>query len=181
MDQSQLSSNTDGPSTSAGTNDHAHDPSAAFSPSSQSAVYGRFKEDFDSERPATRAALEPDHHVQRANSAMSQSNTLTPSRSGTLKKRQSLKKVNTLHRSNSRKSLTAGSVKSLALGDAEKYGDGQQNRLSSAFYTPVPTVGNPTEVLANRFQGQSSSEVIEDQVDDDSMAKGAQGPAHLLS
>lgn len=37
------------------------------------------------------------------------------------------------------------------LGEKEKYGEGEE--YNSAFYTPVPTVGTPTDVLANRFQG----------------------------
>jgi hypothetical protein len=41
-------------------------------------------------------------------------------------------------------------VRSLAL---EPEGD----EMRSAFYTPVPTTGNPTEVLANRFLGESKS------------------------
>ena len=80
---------------------------------------------------------------------MSQSQTLAPSRGGTLKKKNSLKRGASLKRSSSRKSLAAGSVKSLALGDKEKY---EGSNVYSAFYTPVPTKGQPTEVLASRFQ-----------------------------
>ena len=80
---------------------------------------------------------------------MSQSQTLTPSRGGTLKKKNSLKRGASLKRSGSRKSLAAGNVKSLALGDKEKY---KGSDIYSAFFTPVPTKGQPTEILANRFQ-----------------------------
>ena len=90
-------------------------------------------------------------NIQRTASTISQSNTLLPSRGGTLKKKQSLKKTGSIKRSSSRRSLGAGSVKSLTLGDKEKYAD--QNEMNSAFYTPVPTTGNPTEILSNRFQG----------------------------
>ena len=90
-------------------------------------------------------------NIQRTASTVSQSNTLLPSRGGTLKKKQSLKKSGSIKRSSSRRSLGAGSVKSLALGDKEKYAE--QNEMNSAFYTPVPTTGNPTEILSNRFQG----------------------------
>ncbi|MCJ1310981.1 hypothetical protein MMC25_004650 [Agyrium rufum] len=94
-----------------------------------------------------------DGDMNRADSALSQSNTLLPSRGGTLKKKQSLKKSNSLvRRSGSRRSLRAGSVQSLALGEKEKSADGQGDEFNSAFYTPVPTTGNPTEVLAARFQ-----------------------------
>ena len=92
--------------------------------------------------------------IHRANSTISQSNTLLPSRGGTLKKKQSLKRGSSLKRSSSRKSQRAGSVRSLALGEKEKYADGQGEEMNSAFYTPVPTTGNPTEILANRFQGK---------------------------
>ena len=57
-----------------------------------------------------------------------------------------------MRRSGSRKSLRAGSVRSLNLGDREKYtADGLED-VNSAFAVPIPTDGNPTEVLANRFQ-----------------------------
>lgn len=57
-----------------------------------------------------------------------------------------------MRRSGSRKSLRAGSVRSLNLGDREKYtADGLED-ANSAFAVPIPTDGNPTEVLANRFQ-----------------------------
>jgi hypothetical protein len=74
---------------------------------------------------------------------------VTPSRSGTLKKKASLKRGGSLKRSN------AGSVRSLNLGEKEKYSGAvaTDEQMSSAFFTPVPTSGNPTEILANRFQG----------------------------
>lgn len=86
------------------------------------------------------------HH---ATSTMSQSQTLTPSRGGTLKKRQSLSRKNSLKRSGSRKESRPGSVKSLTF--AEDVG-GLGVEMNSAFFTPVPTTGSPTEILANRFQ-----------------------------
>lgn len=48
--------------------------------------------------------------------------------------------------------MRAGSVRSLALGDREKYNVDGDEDMNSAFYIPVPTTGNPTEVLAERFQ-----------------------------
>lgn len=91
--------------------------------------------------------------LQRSESQMSH-NSAAPSRSGTLKKKASLSRKGSLKRSGSRRSLRAGSVRSLNLGDKEKYGSDDAN---SAFYVPVPTSGNPTEELANRFQGTYSS------------------------
>lgn len=96
--------------------------------------------------------------MQRVNSTMSQSQTMTPSRGGTLKKRNSLKKTVSLRRSSSRRSLGAGSVKSLGLGDREKY---EGADFLSAFNTPIPTKGSPTEILANRFQGIHALEVLD--------------------
>jgi hypothetical protein len=49
--------------------------------------------------------------------------------------------------------MRAGSVRSLALGDREKYRVDGADDHHSAFYIPIPTDGSPTEVLANRFQG----------------------------
>lgn len=84
--------------------------------------------------------------------SMSQSQTLTPSRGGTLKKRQSLSRKNSLKRSGSRKDSRPGSVKSLTFAE-DVVGLGSE--MNSAFFTPVPTTGNPTDILANRFQGGS--------------------------
>lgn len=49
--------------------------------------------------------------------------------------------------------MRAGSVRSLSLGDREKYHTDGSDDVNSAFMTPIPTNGNPTEVLANRFGG----------------------------
>ena len=84
----------------------------------------------------------------RANSSMSQSHTLTPSRGGTLKKRQSLSRKHSLKRSGSKKGSRPSSVKSLNIA-----ADAGSSEANSVFYTPVPTQGSPTEILANRFQG----------------------------
>lgn len=89
--------------------------------------------------------------LHRADSTMSQSHTLTPSRGGTLKKRQSLKKKSSLRRSASGKNSRPGSIRSFG-GEKEVY-SGDQDELNNAFFTPVPTSGSPTEILANRFQG----------------------------
>jgi hypothetical protein len=88
--------------------------------------------------------------LQRSASQMSQSQTQTPSRGGTLKKKASLKRTGSLMRTTSKRSSRAGSVRSVTLGEKEKYG--QNEEMNSVFYCPVPTSGNPTELLANRFQ-----------------------------
>lgn len=64
-----------------------------------------------------------------------------PSRNNTLTKKGSIKRTSSLKRSSSRRSIHAGSVKGLD-GDANQH---------SIFYTPVPTQGSPTDILANRF------------------------------
>ncbi|KAK3375960.1 hypothetical protein B0T24DRAFT_211227 [Lasiosphaeria ovina] len=69
------------------------------------------------------------------------------SRGNTLKKKASLRRNGSLKRSSSRRSMKAGSVRSLALQSTT-----DQDEIHSAFYCPVPTAGTPTEVLANRFQ-----------------------------
>lgn len=89
--------------------------------------------------------------VHRSNSQASQSGTTIPSRGGTLKKKSSLKKSASLKRSASKKSSYAGSVRSMRLGEKEKYEPNPEH--NSVFYCPVPTSGSPTELLADRFQG----------------------------
>ncbi|CAN8104734.1 unnamed protein product [Discula destructiva] len=69
------------------------------------------------------------------------------SRGNTLKKKSSLRRNGSLGRSGSRRSMKAGSVRSLALQS-----NADEDEMHSAFYCPVPTTGNPTEALANRFQ-----------------------------
>ncbi|KAI1751100.1 hypothetical protein F4782DRAFT_203869 [Xylaria castorea] len=96
-------------------------------------------------------------NVQRANSTSSRSEIITSdsasthgislSRGNTLKKKNSLRRSASLKRSSSRRSMKAGSVRSLALQSSH-----QSDETHSAFYCPVPTSGAPAEVLAQRFQ-----------------------------
>lgn len=70
-------------------------------------------------------------------------------RHGTLKKRNSTRHAGgSLRHSSSRRSMKAGSVKSLGLYS----GSDQGEAAHSVFHCPVPTSGSPTDVLANRFQ-----------------------------
>ena len=94
------------------------------------------------------STLGDNSEIRRADSSMSQSHTLTPSRGGTLKKRQSLSRKNSMKRSGSKKASRPESVKSSSFTD-----DKGNTEANNAFYTPVPTQGSPTEILANRFQG----------------------------
>jgi hypothetical protein len=109
--------------------------------------YGKFSEDWEASQRGTSIIDGPT--MQRSNSVQSQGeSTLLPSRGGTLKKKASMKRTGSLRRSSSRRSSRAGSVRSLALQPS-----GDVDEMQSAFYSPVPTTGNPTEILANRFQG----------------------------
>lgn len=77
-----------------------------------------------------------------------------PSRSNTLKKKNSMRRGGngSIRRSGSRRSMRAGSVKSLALQSSS-----DPDEANSVFYCPIPTSGNPTDVLCSRFQSASSS------------------------
>ena len=86
--------------------------------------------------------------IQRTDSTMSQSQTLTPSRGGTLKKRQSLSRKESVKRTLSKR---GSRPPSMVLPDEMAT---QDPAMNDAFFTPVPTSGNPTEILANRFQGR---------------------------
>jgi len=109
--------------------------------------YGRFTEDWDASVRGESIVDGPS--MQRSNSVMSQGGeAYLPSRGGTLKKKPSLKRGSSLRRNNSgKRSSRAGSVRSLALQTP-----GDVDEMHSAFFSPVPTSGNPTEILANRFQ-----------------------------
>lgn len=135
------------------------DPSAGPDANSN---YGRFHEEFDmaSQRGSMADILTGDHlgpaaaasGVHRSDSQISYNRSTTPTPG--LAKRASLRKrPGSLRRSGSRRSLRAGSVRSLSLGDKEKYGAEGGDDVNSAFYVPIPTSGNPTEILADRFQG----------------------------
>ncbi|RDW73869.1 hypothetical protein BP5796_07311 [Coleophoma crateriformis] len=120
---------------------------ANLSPLSQPTAHqnhSRFNEEWDVSQRGSSIIEGP---MQRSNSVMSQGDTLIPSRGGTLKKKASLKRGPSLKRSSSRRSSRAGSVRSLALQSS-----GDVDEMHSAFFSPVPTTGNPTEILANRFQ-----------------------------
>jgi hypothetical protein len=110
---------------------------------------GRFEEDFDA-RTRGSSVLGDGELPQRSTSRASTLNQgAAPSRSGTLKKRSSVKRGASLKRSGSRRSTHAGSIRGVSIDDEER-----GSRHNSVFYTPVPTTGSPTDILANRFQGK---------------------------
>jgi hypothetical protein len=137
-----------------GTNDFVTTPANPMdsSPLSQSLQHsdsqrrGRFEETFDA-RTRGPSVLGDGEAPQRSSSRASTLNQgAAPSRSGTLKKRSSVKRSASLKRSGSRRSH-AGSIRGVSIDDDQRV------RHNSVFYTPVPTSGSPTEILANRFQG----------------------------
>ncbi|XP_014555557.1 hypothetical protein COCVIDRAFT_38760 [Bipolaris victoriae FI3] len=127
-----------------GTNDFASSPPATHYDRSR---LGRFEEDFDAPTRGT-SVIDGDMHPRSSSRSSTLNQGLTPSRGGTLKKKGSVKRSGSLKRSGSRKSLHAGSIRGVAIDDQERGYD----RENSVFYTPVPTKGSPTEILAERFQ-----------------------------
>ncbi|KAF7535324.1 hypothetical protein G7Z17_g13220 [Cylindrodendrum hubeiense] len=114
---------------------------------------GRFTEEWGASQRGS--SIVDGHHASGANMQRSASvhsfNTgddqQLPVRSNTLKKKNSLRRNGSLKRSSSRRSMRAGSVKSLALQSTS-----DPDEAHSAFHCPIPTTGNPTEVLSIRFQ-----------------------------
>ncbi|KAJ5606406.1 hypothetical protein N7510_009187 [Penicillium lagena] len=124
------------PSSYVGSNSMPDQPQMAHNP--------RFREDFDA--ASRRSSLMLDGAgMQRSASQMSRARSPHPEKEALPEPQGSLR------RNGSRRSMRAGSVRSLSLGDREKYSDGTED-ANSAFTIPIPTTGNPTEVLSNRFQ-----------------------------
>ena len=110
----------------------------------------RFHEELDSQAGSTIAATGP--QVQRSDSQMStRSHDNSNAMNNVPKKKTSFTRKASVRRNGSRRSLRPGSVKSLHLGDKEKYAAAGGD-FNSAFYVPIPTSVHPTDVLAERFQ-----------------------------
>ncbi|EGX96588.1 PH domain containing protein [Cordyceps militaris CM01] len=115
---------------------------------------GRFTEEWDASQ---RGSSIVDGHRPNNKLAMQRTASISsyaagddnnfPSRNNTLRKKASIRRTGSLSRSASRRSNRAGSVRSLALHSSSDRDEGH-----SAFYCPVPTSGNPTNTLAERFQ-----------------------------
>lgn len=115
---------------------------------------GSSKEDFSTSRhDSSTMDGNAGGDLYRTNSTMSQSQTLTPSRGGTLKKKASLGKRASVKRSGSRKASGPGSVR-LPYEEKDTSPGVDGDGINNAFFVPVPTTGNPTEILVNRFQGE---------------------------
>ncbi|KAL2873224.1 phosphatidylinositol 4,5-bisphosphate-binding protein [Colletotrichum sp. CLE4] len=109
---------------------------------------GKFTEEWDASQRGS--SIIDGSNMPRSNSFVSNTgddHLSLPSRHNTLKKKNSLRRNGSLKRSSSRRSMKAGSVRSLALQSSN-----DADEVHSAFHCPVPTSGNPTEALANRFQ-----------------------------
>ncbi|KAF5573730.1 transcription factor Ask10p [Fusarium pseudoanthophilum] len=124
-----------------------------YAPQPQSQQGGRFTEEWGAAPRGPSVLLDypsPSANMQRSNSVHSfvtGDDQQLPARQNTLKKKSSVRRNGSLKRSSSRRSMRAGSVKSLALQSSSDH-----DEAHSAFYCPVPTSGNPTETLSNRFQ-----------------------------
>ena len=139
-----------------GVSDFAQGNPNPTSPLSQSMSnsqnLGAFREDFDASRRGSSivgaggggedGAAGPNRTNSTASTAIP---ATTPSRNNTLKKKSSMRRTNSLKRSSSKRSLKAGSLAGFGGVDSNK-------DYYSAFSTPIPTQGSPTEILANRFQ-----------------------------
>ena len=142
-----------GTQPSTGVADFAQGNPNSASPLSQSMNHphnlGAFSEDFDASQPDSSVVGDGSAGLDRANSTASTAvPSSAPARSNTLKKRSSMRRTGSLKRSSSKRSLKAGSLAGLGGVDGEK----TNKEYYSAFSTPVPTEGAPTEILANRFQ-----------------------------
>lgn len=123
----------------------------SLEPTSGSQRRGRFEESFDAQTRGLSILMDEDLPQRSASRASTLNQGTAPSRSGTLKKKSSVKRSGSLKRSGSRRSTHAGSIRGVATEDP----DHPSSKHNNVFYTPVPTSGSPTEILANRFQGSS--------------------------
>ncbi|KAF5022753.1 hypothetical protein F66182_5168 [Fusarium sp. NRRL 66182] len=134
-------------------NYHLSNSLHAPQPQPQSHQVGRFTEEWGAAQRGPSVLLDSPPNganMQRSNSLHSfvtGDDQQLPARQNTLKKKNSMRRNGSLKRSGSRRSMRAGSVKSLALQSASDPDEGH-----SAFHCPVPTSGNPTDTLSNRFQ-----------------------------
>jgi hypothetical protein len=146
---SRPQSSYDDAQSTADVNDYAPGNPNPTSPLSQSMNQNTttLTDDFE---PSRRSSAVPnDGGAVGVDRAHSNSTTAVPasapSRNNTLKKRSSIKRTNSLKRSSSKRSLKAGSLAGFGGVDSNK-------EFNSAFSTPIPTQGTPTDILANRFQ-----------------------------
>jgi hypothetical protein len=124
--------------------------------SSRPAATSPLAEAFELSRSASRGPMQDDYADMSTSGGSQYADTnlhRTPSsvslsRGNTLKKQKSLSRRSSLRRSSSRRSVRAGNIGGIT------YDDTSGVDFRSVYYSPVPTSGSPTEVLANRFQGE---------------------------
>lgn len=135
-----------GSTSNIGATDFAQGHPDASSPLAQSVNQssGVFHEDLGASQQDSAIAGDVKPPIDRSASTASTAVGAGPTRGGTLKKRNSMKRTGSLKRSNSKKSLKAGS--------SAVYGPNTDKEYNSVYTTPIPTSGQPTEVLAQRFQ-----------------------------
>lgn len=107
-----------------------------------------FREEFTPElgRNGSVVAAHPlgfDPSFATSTTKVSTAASVVPSKAGTVRKQQSFTRRPSVIRKSSRRSLRSGSAMA-GVSDEE---------FNNVFRVPIPTNANPTEVLANRFQG----------------------------
>lgn len=120
--------------------------------SAQQSYPSRFSEGLDTSQQGSSIIGADGTDLRRHDLSISQSMAALPSRGGTLKKKRSLSRKGSVKRSSSRRASRSGSLIGVGLGGQDDYPGDFGDEMNSAFFTPVPVTGNPTEILANRFQ-----------------------------
>lgn len=123
--------------------------------SAQQSYPSRFTEGLNTNQQGSSIIGADGTDLRRHDPSISQSMAALPSRGGTLKKKRSLSRKGSVKRSSSRRASRSGSLMGVGLGGQEDYPGDFGDEMNSAFFTPVPVTGNPTEILANRFQCKS--------------------------
>lgn len=115
----------------------------------QQSYPSRFTEGLDTSHQGSSTIGADGTDLRRHDPSISQA---LPSRGGTLKKKRSLSRKGSVKRTSSRRASRSGSLIGGGLGGQDDYAGDFGDEMNSAFFTPVPVTGNPTEILANRFQ-----------------------------
>lgn len=120
--------------------------------SAQQSYPSRFTEGLDTSQLGSSIIGADGTDPHRHDPSIPQSMAALPSRGGTLKKKRSLSRKGSVKRSSSKRASRSGSLMGVGLGGQDDYQGDFGDDMNSAFFTPVPVTGNPTEILANRFQ-----------------------------
>lgn len=118
----------------------------------QQSYPSRFTEGLDTSQQGSSIIGADGTDLRRRDPTISQSLAALPSRGGTLKKKRSLSRKGSVKRSSSKRASRSGSLMGVGLDGRDDYAGDFGDEMNSAFFTPVPVTGNPTEILANRFQ-----------------------------